>query len=122
MAKLGRTISDVIRGDTRTVNLTFLQSDGTTPIALTGGTVYFTVQNSSDPTDDTTLLEFQKTATDATPFTAPLTGQHTFTLTHANTNIDAGTYWYDAQFVDSSGGYTSSYRGKFIVQSDTTRT
>lgn len=122
MAKLGRTIDNVIRGDTRTVNLTFLQSDGTTPIALTGGTVYFTVQTPPDPADDSTQLMFQRTAVDATPFTAPLTGQHTFTLTHANTNIDAGTYWYDAQFVDSSGGYVSAYRGKFIVQSDITRT
>lgn len=121
MAKLGKTIDNVIRGDTRTVNLTFLQADGTTPIALTGGTVYFTVNSSSDPTDDTSV-SFQKTATDSTPFTSPLLGKHTFTLTHANTNITPGTYWYDAQFVDGVGSYLSSYRGKFIVESDVTRT
>ena len=122
MARLGKTISDVIRGDTRTVSLTFLQSDGSTPIVLTGGTVYFTVQSSSDPADDTTDVEFQLTATNATPFSDPTNGQHTFTLSHSNTNIDPGTYWYDAEFVDSTGGYTSSYRGRFIVQSDVTRT
>jgi len=121
MAKLGKTISDVIRGDTRTVNLTFLESDGSTPIPLTGGTVYFTVNSSADPSDDTGVA-FQKTATDATPFTDPSNGKHTFTLTHANTNITPATYWYDAQFVNSVGSYLSSYRGKFIVQSDTTRT
>jgi hypothetical protein len=121
MAKLGRTIANIIRGDTRQVNLTFLESDGTTPINLAGGTVYFTVNASSDPSSDSTIA-FQKTATDATPFTAPSTGQHTFTLTHSNTNITPGTYWYDAQFVDSVGNYLSSYRGKFIVQSDVTRT
>jgi hypothetical protein len=118
MAKLGKTINNVIRGDTRTVNLTFLQSDGSTPVNLTGGTVYFTVNSSSDPSDDTSVA-FQKTATS---FTSATTGQHTFTLTHTNTNITPGTYWYDAQFVDSTGGYLSSYRGKFVVQSDTTRT
>ena len=118
MAKLGKTINNVIRGDTRTINLTFLESDGTTAINLTGGTVYFTVNSSSDPSDDTSVA-FQKTATS---FTAPTLGQHTFTLTHANTNITPGTYWYDAQFVDSVVNYLSSYRGKFIVQSDTTRT
>lgn len=118
MAKLGKTITAVIRGDTRQVNLTFLESDGTTPIDLTGGTVYFTVNASSDPSDDTSVA-FQKTATS---FTSALTGQHTFTLSHANTNITPGTYWYDAQFVDATGSYLSSYRGKFIVQSDTTRT
>lgn len=121
MSKLGKTIANVIRGDTRTVNLTFLEADGSTPVVLTGGTVYFTVNSSSDPSDDTAVA-FQKTATNATPFTAPTLGQHTFTLTHANTNITPGTYWYDAQFVDSAGNYLSSYRGKFIVESDVTRT
>jgi len=118
MAKLGKTISNVIRGDTRTVNLTFLESDGTTPVDLTGGTVYFTVNSSSDPADDTSKA-FQKTATS---FTDATNGQHTFTLTHSDTNIDPGTYWYDSQFVDAVGNYLSSYRGKFIVESDVTRT
>src|SRR3982751_4615668 len=98
MAKTGKTINNVIRGDTRQVNLTFLQSDGVTPINLTGGTAYFTVQTVDDPPDDVTDLSIQKTAT---VFTSPLTGQHTFTLTHSDTNIDPATYWYDAQFVDS---------------------
>ena len=119
MAKLGKTITDVIRGDTRTVNLTFLESDGTTPILLTGGTVYFTVQTTDNPSSDAAVV-FQKIATSS--FTAPTLGKHTFTLTHADTNIDPATYWYDAQFVDSAGSYLSSYRGKFIVQSDITRT
>ena len=118
MPRLGKTINNVIRGDTRTVNLTFLEADGSTPINLTGGTVYFTVNSSSDPDDDTTTA-FQKTTTSFTDATA---GEHTFTLTHSDTNIDPDTYWYDAQFKDAAGGYTSSYRGKFIVQSDVTRT
>lgn len=122
MARLGKTIDNVIRGDTRTVTLYFRQSDGTTAINLAGGTVYFTVQSTDNPADDTTSLMFQLTATDATPFTSPSTGKHTFTLSHANTNIAPGTYWYDAQFKDSVGGYLSSYRGKFIVESDITRT
>jgi hypothetical protein len=119
MAKLGTTINNVIRGDTRTVNLTFYESDGVTPINLAGGTVYFTVQNSSDPSDDSTVLMFQKTATS---FTHADAGQHTFTLTHSDTDIAAGTYWFDAQFKDAVGNYVSSYRGKFVVQSDVTRT
>lgn len=119
MAKLGKTIDHVIRGDNRTINLTFIDSDGSTPINLAGGMVYFTVQTSNDPPNDTTDLAFQKTATS---FTSASTGQHTFILTHANTNITPGTYWYDAQFVDALGNYLSGYRGKFIVQSDITRT
>lgn len=119
MTKFGKTISDVIRGDNRTVNLTFLESDGSTPINLTGGTAYFTVNSSSDPSNDTGVA-IQKIATSG--FTDATNGKHTFTLTHNDTNITPGAYWYDAQFVDSLGGYLSAYRGKFIVQSDTTRT
>jgi hypothetical protein len=116
--KLGKTINNIIRGDTRVVNCTFLESDGTTPVNLAGGTAYFTVNSDDDPASDTTAV-IQKTATS---FTSASTGQHTFTLSHTDTNITPGTYWYDAQFVDSVGNYLSSYRGKFIVQSDTTRT
>lgn len=118
MAKIGKPINNVIRGDTRTINLTFLESDGSTPINLAGGTVFFTVNTSNDPADDTDY-EFQKSATS---FTDAAAGEHTFTLTHDDTNIDPGTYWYDAQFRDAVGNYLSSYRGKFIVQSDITRT
>lgn len=117
--KFGKTIKNVIRGDTREVNLTFLESDADTPINLTGGTVYFTVQSSSDPSNDASTV-IQKIASSG--FTDASEGQHTFTLTHSDTNIAAGEYWYDAQFVDSVGEYVSSYRGKFIVQSDVTRT
>lgn len=119
MAKLGKTINNVIRGDTRTVSLTFLESDGSTPIPLTGGTVYFTVNSSSDPSSDASVT-FQKIASSG--FTDATNGQHTFTLTHTDTDIDPATYWYDAQFVDINGSYLSSFRGKFIVQSDIART
>ncbi len=118
MAKLGKTIANVIRGDTRQINCTFLQADGSTPINLAGGTAYFTVSTDSDPASDTTAV-IQKTATS---FTSASTGEHTFTLSHSDTNIDPDTYWYDAQFQDSVGNYLSAYRGKFIVQSDVTRT
>lgn len=118
MPKFGKTISNIIRGDTRTINLTFLESDGSTAIDLTGGTVYFSVNTSSDPTDDTTV-SIQKTTTS---FTSATHGQHTFTLSPTDTNITPATYWYDAEFVDASGNKLSSFRGKFVVQSDITRT
>lgn len=118
MAKIGKPIKDVIRGDTRQVNCTFLESDGTTPIDLSGGTAYFTVNEDSDPSSDSSKI-IQKIATS---FTDATNGEHTFTLTHDDTNITPGEYWYDCQFVDTLGNYLSSYRGKFIVQSDVTRT
>lgn len=118
MPKIGKPIKNVIRGDTRQISCTFLEADNSTPVNLSGGTVYFTVNTSSDPTDDSAAL-IQKTATS---FTDAANGNHIFTLSHGDTNIDPGEYWYDTQFVDVVGNYLSSYRGKFIVQSDTTRT
>jgi hypothetical protein len=70
LAKLGKTIANVIRGDTRQVNLTFLESDGSTAVNLAGGTAYFTVNASSDPSDDTTKV-IQKTAISASHQPAP---------------------------------------------------
>jgi len=118
MAKIGKTINNVIRGDTRQVTCVFLQSDGSTPIDISGGTVYFTVSASENPSSDASAV-IQKIATS---FTSPTTGTHTFTLTHDDTNIEPGSYWYDSEFIDTSNNYLSSYRGRFIVQSDTTRT
>lgn len=118
MPKLGKPIKNVIRGDTIQVSCIFLEADNSTPIDITGGTVYFTVNSDDDPDSDSTAA-IQKTATS---FTDALNGNHIFTLTHSDTNITPGDYWYDAQFVDTLGNYLSSYRGKFIVQSDTTRT
>ena len=119
MPRFGKTINNVIRGDTRTVNLTFLQSDGSTPVNLGGGTVYFSVNPTADPADDTSAV-IEKSTTG--PFTNAAAGQHTITLSHTDTNIPAGTYWYDSQFVDTLGNYLSSYRGQFIIQSDIERT
>lgn len=114
----GKPIRDVIRGDTRRVSCTFYDEDGTTLLNLAGGTVYFTVNASGDPSDDTGV-SIQKSATS---FTDAANGNHIFTLTHSDTNIDAGDYWYDSQFKDSVGNYLSAYRGTFQIQSDITRT
>jgi hypothetical protein len=111
-------ITGVIRGDTRVVNLTFLESDKVTPINLTGGTAYFTVNASDNPDSDSSKI-IQKSATS---FTNAIGGKHTFTLSHSDTNITPGTYYYDAEFIDQVGSYLSCPKGKFVVVSDITRT
>jgi hypothetical protein len=105
-----------IRGDTRTVTATFLDSDGAA-IDLTGGTIFFTVNASNSPTDDTSAA----IEVDVTSFDAPTTGVQDITLTAANTNITPGTYYYDIQFVSASGVVTSLPQNKFIVKADISR-
>ena len=107
----------MIRGDTRTITATFTDSDGDV-IDLTGGTVFFTVNASEEPTDDTSAV-VQK---DVTSFSAPTTGVATITLDASDTDsVDPGTYWYDVQFVSTGGVVTSLDKGKFVLKSDITR-
>lgn len=107
-----------IRGDSRTINITFLQSDGVTPINLTGGKVYFTVNASSAPTDDTSAV-ITKTVTS---FVSPTLGLATIQLTNADTqSVAPGTYYYDCQVKDAGGNVYSCGQDKFILKADITR-
>lgn len=108
-------IKDYIRGDTRVINISCLQSDGVTPLNLTGAKVYFTVNSSNNPTDDSGAA-FQKTTT---THTAPLLGQTSITVTNADTQtLTPGTYYYDVQIKDATGNITSLKQDVFIVNAD----
>lgn len=105
------------RGDTRTINIPYLSATGTA-LDLTGATVFFTVNATDSPTDDSAAV-VQKTITS---ITNPLLGVGVVTLTNTDTqNITPGIYFYDAQVKDAIGNVTSSKRDKFIVTSDVTR-
>ena len=106
------------RGDTRTIDFTFTESDGTTPINLTGGKVFFTANASAAPTDDSAAVISKSTTT----FSGAALGQCSITLDAADTtNVTPGTYNYDAQFVSSGGVVVSSPTGTLIISADITR-
>lgn len=108
----------LIRGDSRTINANFLQSDGVTPVNLTGGTVYFTVNASNDPADDTSA-SIQK---NVTSHTAPTLGQTQISLLPTDTSgLAATTYYYDIQLKDASGNVVSQKQDKFILSPDISR-
>lgn len=109
-------IKDVIRGDTHSINLSIVK--GATPVNLTGYTVYFTVNASSNPTDDTSAA-IQK---NVTAHTDPTAGKTVITLNPADTTgLSPGTFWYDIQIKDTAGNITSFAKDKFIIVSDITR-
>ena len=92
-------IKDIVRGTTRTVNVTFNQPDGS-PHDLTGGTVFFAATQVTAPTDDSGA------AIDITPITshtAPTLGQSRIILEAVNTAIPAGSYNFGVQAVLSDG-------------------
>lgn len=108
----------MIRGDSRNINATFLQSDGVTPIDITGGEVWLTLNASNDPASDSTAA-LQKTVT---VFSDPTNGAATISLAPADTSgLAAGTYFYDVQLKDASGNILSSKQDKFVLSADVTR-
>jgi len=108
----------IIQGTSRTINLQFLQSDGSTPLDLTGGKVYFTVNADRKPSSDSTAA-LQKSVTS---HSAPTLGQTTVSLVPSDTsNLTAGTYHYDAKAIASSGTEVALAQDAFIVEPAITR-
>jgi len=92
-------LKDIIRGNTRAINLTFTQTSGT-PHDLTGATVFFAVTATNDPADDAAAL------IDITPVTVhtdAALGQTQIVLSPTQTRITPGTYNCGAQAVLADG-------------------
>ncbi len=111
----GRTIT-LIRGDSRNIQVTVKDSSGNA-IDITGGTVFFTVNALEEPDDDTGAVITK----DVTSHTDALSGVSTIELTSDDTDVEPGEYWYDVQFVSTSGSVSSREKGKLLVVSDITR-
>ena len=111
-------IKDYIRGDTRVININCVQSDGVTPLDLTGATVYFTLNANAIPTDDSGA-SLQKTTT---THIAPTLGQTSVTINPTDTTgLTPGDYFYDVQIKDGAGRITSLKQDVFTINADITR-
>lgn len=111
-------ITDYIRGDTRVININCVDTDGVTPLDITGGTVYMTLNSSNSPTDDSgaALQKIQ------TSHIAPSLGQTSITILPADTTaLTPGNYYYDVQYKDASNNRTSMKQGTFKINADITR-
>lgn len=109
----------VIRGDTKTYNLTFKDSDGD-PIDITGYTVFFTVKSKPDNQLDDASALISKTIENHTD---PTNGVTQIALSPDDTNISSGNYLYDIQIKDAAGGIhtPSMYPDNFVIKADITR-
>lgn len=107
----------MIRGDTRIITATFVDSEGN-PVNLTGGLVHFTANQNKSPSDDTSAAITKNISS----FAAPTTGVQDITLTSADTNnLAAGTYYYDIQFVSSTGVVISLPQDILLIKPDISR-
>lgn len=108
----------IIQGTSKTVNIQCFASDKVTPLNITGGTIYFTVNANSEPSDDTSVA-FQKTVTS---FVDAVNGKAIVNLAPSDTaSMDADDYFYDAKLIESGGTEIAIAQDKFRVKPAITR-
>lgn len=121
------------RGDTFLLSLNFTQSDGTTPLDVSADRYKFNMDVRESDTDDgatsVASTDSSAIATGSANITVTQTngsnGQITLTISAAAmSTIVGGSYVYDLQAEQQSGGVTSKIEtwlfGSFIVNEDVT--
>ena len=103
----------IIRGDDVTLNTTFTDEDGDV-VDISSANLIFTIK---EEVDSTAVLS--KTVASGL-HTSPALGITEINLTHTETNIDAGDYYYDIQLTFGNGNVNSVEYGKIIVIPDIT--
>lgn len=109
-----------IRGDTKTLTLTFKNSAGVA-YNLKNWAVHFTLkQNASLPDSEAVLQKVVTTFADSTSGTS---GVAVITLNPVDTvNINPGSYDFDIQVTTSENKTYTVMRGKYDLEYDVTRT
>lgn len=105
----------IFRGDSKTFNLTFKDSEGN-PKDLTNSVVYFTVKTEPNISDDNASIT--KKVVDHVD---ALNGKSQVSLTPEDTDLEPARYHYDFQLVDAANKITTLVVDKFIVKADITR-
>ena len=122
-------IKDYIRGDTRPIIVSVVDSVGN-PINITGSKVFLTANATQAPADDTaavitkTIIPTLTSITIAGVVTTldPILGKALITINPSDTTAATpGDYFYDCQVVDSFGNVTSSIQDIFTIKPDITR-
>jgi hypothetical protein len=114
------TIADFYRGDTRKIKVTVKDSETQQPISVDGGKLTVTFKKTATALDADADLQVVVNTTEADPLNP--TGEILVTLSHTDTEIEPGTYFYDFQFVSATGEVTTILAGKVKVLTDITRT
>lgn len=113
-------IEKYVRGDSRTINIQFYESDGATPFDLTSCEVFLTLNSSQNPAVDSsdTSAALKKSTSS---FSDPTTGLASLTLTNTDTqNLAPGIYYYDVQLKDNSGNISSLASNTWEIIDDIT--
>lgn len=105
----------IVRGDDKKFRLHFT-TDGVTPVNLTGAKVYLTVKKRIEDADSDAVI--QKIVT---THTDPVNGITEIKLSHTETKIDLGRYFYDVQLTDAGNEVKTVLIGYFTVTKEVTK-
>lgn len=108
----------IIRGTTYSLTFTLKDSAGEA-IDITGYELFFTAKTNLTDTDANAAISID---VDPGDITNPTEGKHIFTLTNTDTDITAGSYYYDIKWKDTDGNYGAiPYKRLKIVENVTDR-
>ena len=106
----------IIRGDDTSVDFTFTDENGDA-VDLSDVTLFFTVKEDFDDTDDEAKM---KVTVASGLHTASASGLSSVPLTHDDTDIEPGNYYWDIQLKYGDGTINSAKYGDLIVFPDIT--
>lgn len=126
MATVKRTIvaiKDFHRGDTRKYKITVRDGESGDPISIHGGKLYITFKSKKSLIDADAELQVITNGVEADPPNP--TGEILAVLTKTDTDIAVGSYYFDFQFVSSTGEVTTilpqeTHIDKIKILQDTT--
>ena len=116
-------IKPFFRGDTKKYKLV-VTHDGL-PVSIDGGTLTATFKSDKSLLDSEAEIQVSATGVEADP--AHPTGMIHLVLSHTDTDVAPGSYYYDFQYVSASGEVTTILpqqgdSGKVRIKEDITRT
>jgi len=103
------------RGDDHTFTLIFKNSDGNR-LDITGYTIFFTLKESISDPDTEAIIE-----KNVTSHIDPVQGLTAVIITNAETDELKGNYYYDMQYLDTSGKILTYIKGEIQFDKDVTR-
>ena len=102
--------------DDKGFSFTFTDTSGDA-VDLTGDTIFFTVKENETDLDADALIRKDITPPD------PTTGVAEMTISHDDSDVDVGDWYFDVQRVTAAGTVTTIMKGTFrIIQDITIRT
>jgi hypothetical protein len=107
------------RGDSYPISLTIKDASSGEAIDISGYSFILTVDETKNPTDDSTKVFSVDGVVDADQTTNP--GKVTFTPTTVNTSIAPQKYYYDVQMTDGDGNIRTIEKNTWFIEQDITK-